>query len=503
MAGINYTVNEDEAKKKKEGSAPEEKEKTGNGPQHPGYPVSGGTKDENVITPEEFQKLEQKEQKKKLFGFLRKPKTLDASKLSPDEKAEKDKLDMAIEMLEKEKKGETPPALSGEDKDFLLMKVERIEGNIEGLKEQKALVDEKLSRMSEEIGEVRSSVLEREKLFSRIESEFAKLKQSLEQTRPETVVQTLEKYEQDSEKTKAELESLRFKMTEMEKATKSLRLIMDRIKDLDNLLQVAGDVKNALDNMEKERKDVSRLAAKTETIFSEMTEKMNEFSSYKSKIDFTHDSMHDILKTIDMLEVKMERLAKKDDVKKVSERLDRLEDEIDSRVRDFKYVTTTLLDSLKRAGLKTYLKGQGAKEMDEVRNKMKFVEKELRRVMQTIPPPRAPEAPGKKTGPKPSGQSVPAEQTSPGSARQISPQAGSAGHEYIETESRADRANKLLDSALEKTKAGNIREAMNDYLAAIGMYERIAPQKSDTTIALYNRIIKVYNDLSARSGAVS
>ena len=90
--------------------------------------------DKNVITPDEFDELEKKEKKK-------------------------------IKL--KEETGPSKPG-SGKDKattvDMLLLKTEKIEGKLESIAEGRKALEERMSGLNQEIGELRSSIMEKDRM---------------------------------------------------------------------------------------------------------------------------------------------------------------------------------------------------------------------------------------------------------------------------------------------------------------------------------------------------
>jgi predicted nucleic acid-binding Zn-ribbon protein len=300
----------------------------------------GGERDENAISPEDFEKLEDREQKKKLFGFMKRKKD------GPLAKPEK----------EPEKIAETG---GGGSLDRVVLKMEKIEGKLESLEEVRKVTDERFSRLSEEIGELRSSILEKDRAFDRVEAGSKRVEEIVEELEPARMRRDLEKKSEGILKNQARIEAISTQIKEMSKSIKDLRDIMGRIKDIGNLVNVSNEMGKMLSKIQEERRTVSKTSGKIEAIFSEMSKKISEFDSYKDKVDFNAETMHDLMKSLDMLEVKLEGVFKKEDMKKMDESISKVETECKDRIQDIKDIVNMLVSSLKKTNLKEVLDKQG------------------------------------------------------------------------------------------------------------------------------------------------
>ena len=97
---------------------------------------------------------------------------------------------------------------------------------------------------------------------------------------------------------------------------KHIRCI-DSSFDIKNLMKIIQTLKDKLNKIDEDRKFTSRTAGKIETMFSDMSSKLGEFQGYKDKISFNEETMHEIMKTMDLIETRMGGLVKKDDLKKL------------------------------------------------------------------------------------------------------------------------------------------------------------------------------------------
>lgn len=276
------------------------------------------SEEENVISKEEFAALEKEEGKD----------------LLPVEKPKK----------EKEVKGMTV--------EHVMLKLEKAEGKIESLDSQKVATDERISRLTEEIGELRSSLLEKERMFNVVETGFGKIKDATEEINPQKIRKEMDKNAETLLKFEAQVESLNLKLDELTKGNEKIKDILSKIKSFENIVAVFEEMQKKLDAVEDDKQYVTREAGKIESIFSEINKKMREFRKYQERIDLNKDMLNEIMKTVDLVELKLEKLASKDDLIKYDEKLKNINLGYDDKVQGMKDLMKKLVVSMKQKGFK-------------------------------------------------------------------------------------------------------------------------------------------------------
>ena len=141
--------------------------------------------EKNVITPEEFDELEKKEGRK------------------PPKK--------------KEKEEERTEVSNASDVEKIILKTEKLEGKFDALSAERQALSDRLSVLNEEIGEIRSSVLGRDRVFNEIQAEFKKMKDNIEEISPRSIAANLERGVQGIEVNAVKIEGLEAKNKELAK----------------------------------------------------------------------------------------------------------------------------------------------------------------------------------------------------------------------------------------------------------------------------------------------
>jgi uncharacterized phage infection (PIP) family protein YhgE len=80
--------------------------------------------------------------------------------------------------------------------------------------------------------------------------------------------------------------------------------------------------------------------------------------------------MHDIMKSIDMMEVKIENAITKDDAKKIDDRLEQLEKDLSDKIQTIRDIVDDLVTDLKKGGVKGLLEKQGKSRIDEINKRL-------------------------------------------------------------------------------------------------------------------------------------
>ena len=425
-------------------------------------PVQDIPEEENVITPDEFEELERKEKKSRIFKEQKRP-----PKPGPAKKEEEPK-----------------------ESDRLVFQVEKIEAKLETMEGLRQATDEKISRLSEEIGELRSSILEKDKTFNQVESGFEKVKEIFDELQPKKIRAELDRKEDAIEKLGAKVEAFDTKISDMKKNMSDVLNIMDKIKDLKNVVAVSETITKKMARIEEERKETAKIAAKVESMFAELTEKMSEFHNYRDKIEFSSESMHDIMKSLDMMEVRIENAVKKDDMKKVDDRLEQMEADLTDKVRVIRDIVDDLVDSLKSGGVKDILAKEGKSRIDEINKKLseisqydkslKDVKEELARLKQQV---SSSPAEGLKAQTKSKKPSIQAMELAPVPV-QPDAQAGPAT-EGLDMDS-------LMELCHDQIDRGDVEAAKKTYGQILSMYEQSKDTLGPGADQAYGKIKRLY-----------
>jgi hypothetical protein len=178
-------------------------------------------------------------------------------------------------------------------------------------------------------------------------------------------------------KNRARIEAIVLQVKEMTKSIKDFRDLMAKIKDVQNLVNISNEMTKTFTKVVEERRNISKTAGKIETIFSELSRKVSEFDSYKDKVDFNAETMHDLMKSLDMLEVKLEDVLKKDDMDKINDSMEKFETRCKDDIQDIKDIVNMLVSSLKKTNLREVIEKQGIESVDSINDRLSQIQKRM------------------------------------------------------------------------------------------------------------------------------
>jgi len=259
----------------------------------------------------------------------------------------------------------------------IMMKIERLEGRIGAMDETDKTIQERISNLSEEVGELRSSILEKEKILNQIETDAKKVTDIFEEIEPENFRKELEKKEEEILKNQAQIESLIAKYKELKENIENIQKIMEKIKSFENLVDMSEKINEKFSQIEENKKYTSRLASKVENIFSELNNRMKEFKSSVEKIEMNDETIKELMKSVDTMEIKVEKIVTKEELEKIEkeikEEIESNKTELEDKIYDLK---DFLEDIVSEAGGVNILKSKKVMPWrTEIENKMNEIEK--------------------------------------------------------------------------------------------------------------------------------
>ncbi|MEE8167669.1 MAG: hypothetical protein V3T58_02210 [Candidatus Hydrothermarchaeales archaeon] len=195
----------------------------------------------------------------------------------------------------------------------ILLKLEKIDGKLEIVDRFRETTDERSSRLSEQIGELRTMLLERERTSRNMEMDFEKIKVLVKELDPMALVKESEKKEKKIIENKVKVEKLENMIAKLGEEVGAFRDVMEKIKSFENLVEMAKDVKKKISDIEDSKRYTDRLAGKVESIFSELNEKILELEEYKGKITKADELTKELVKSTDRLELKLGDVAERTD----------------------------------------------------------------------------------------------------------------------------------------------------------------------------------------------
>ncbi len=256
-------------------------------------PITGPPAERKVITEEEFRSI--------LSKIFEKTKLVDIAEIQPK--------------LEK-----------------LSVETEKIKAFIDALKEEKNSVNEMISRINEELGELRSGMHAGEGRLSEIEMKVKEMDSILSVLKPERYSRGIEKIDKALSVHEARLDKLD-DMTSM--IMKNISDIKDVLREFGNMEQVARmsrEISKKLISIDEREKRIRRISDKLDGIFAELNKRLDEFIFYKAKQENIEELVNELLRNIDEMNTKLGKFAEKMDIEALRDSLESKISELSERI---------------------------------------------------------------------------------------------------------------------------------------------------------------------------
>jgi len=241
---------------------------------------------------------------------------------------------------------------SAADVERLKTEIDRIKASVEGFTEIRKSFTERFTRMSEQIGELRSMILERDKSIQEIELKAIKAYDLVESVHPEKIMTEVQKQDAKSEALKANLEGNEAIMDRVMEELKEAKRKIEFFRGVEEIVKLSEEVKLELIEIKKIESKININADKVSTIYSEMRDKFRDVDAFNSNLQEMKVQMEQNTKDAGFLKDKVSGMVQKEEldrlVKKVQTYIDALKslEKKSSLTRDISSLKT-ILESLK------------------------------------------------------------------------------------------------------------------------------------------------------------
>ena len=202
------------------------------------------------------------------------------------------------------------------------IKIEKLKAFVDALKDEKGGDREAIQRITEELGEMRSTTGSMEGRMSEMEMKLEDAAETLADLKPQKFTKELQRKEEEIKMHDARLEKLDDMNSTILKRVNQIQIILEKLGNIESIAELTKNISKKLMSIEDKDKKVTRLADKIDSMFVEINKRLEEFMFYKAKQDSLDDLSKEMLKSIDELTTKLTRYAEKDDLELLRDTLD-------------------------------------------------------------------------------------------------------------------------------------------------------------------------------------
>lgn len=270
-------------------------------------------------TPEELQREEEeklkeaeKEMKKKEEEEMK--KKYGVTKGIPKRNVEEAMIEKPEKMVEESETETRIPAL--------LLRLEKIDGKLEIFDKSREDMTGRITQLAEEIGELRSSIMEKERYLDEIKSDFEKVKDTVSGLEPMRIKKDLDRRKLEVLENKAKIEQLATLVDALSEESKKFRELMQKIKSFENIVNISYEIDRKASEISEMKDYASKVASKVENIFSELNAKVSELEGQKERIEKLDELTIEMTKMLDEISVRFTRFVEEKDLKEMKKSIE-------------------------------------------------------------------------------------------------------------------------------------------------------------------------------------
>jgi chromosome segregation ATPase len=250
-----------------------------------------------------------------MFDFLKKKKDGESSEDSsenPTEETPEKKIEIApVELSDK----------ASSDVIKLKTEIEKLKAGQEAFKEVRSSFSERFTRTSEQIGELRSMILERDRTIQEVELKAVKSSDLVASVQPEKLMTEVQKQEVRIEALKANLEGNESIMNRIMEELRETRKKIEFFRGVEEIIKLSEEVKAELIEIKKVEGRINTQTDKVQTIYAEMRTRIQDLDAFKTQTMDAKASIEQNAKDIEFVKSKITNLAEKSELDKLVTKL--------------------------------------------------------------------------------------------------------------------------------------------------------------------------------------
>jgi len=280
---------------------------------------------EATVSEKSYNEIKQKNQEKlsEVQNRIRqmKQETEERAFAPPPVKKVEEKEEVSEEEPEEVEETEAETELKGGGIDRLesdlnktVIELEKLKTLVDSIKEMRSTTEDKIQRLMESVGEIRSLVFQREGEIGEQTTRMEKLSELIGEMKPEKIATELSKRDKELTTHEARLEKLEIKSDDMLKTMKNIQKMLEGMGSLENVVNVSKNVAEKGIKVEKSVKDIERLTDKVEKLYVELNKNLEDFMTYKAKQEEMEELLKELVRTVDQINIKLEGYARSEEL---------------------------------------------------------------------------------------------------------------------------------------------------------------------------------------------
>jgi len=210
----------------------------------------------------------------------------------------------------------------------LSTEVDRLKASQEAFQEVRKSFTERFNHISEQIGELRSMILERDRTIHTLELKSVKAIDLVESIKPDKFMMDLERQNVKIEALKANLEGNEAILDQVMEELKETRRKISFFRCIEEIIKLSEEIKKGLIGIKKIEGTINIQTDKVQTIYSEMRKKIQDLDTFNSQLQESKANIEQNSKDLDILKTKIINFAEKEEVDKILEKVQKYSDSL-------------------------------------------------------------------------------------------------------------------------------------------------------------------------------
>ncbi len=164
--------------------------------------------------------------------------------------------------------------------------------------------------------------MERERSFSKMETEFENVKEAVSGLEPMRIKSAFEKRKMEILENKAKIEELETLVRALNEDVKKFRGILEKIKSFENIVDLSFDMDRKLAEVRDVKDYADKIAAKVEGIFSELNVKVSQLEGQRERVEKLDELTIEVTKMLDEVSVKLTKFVEEKDMKEMQKTME-------------------------------------------------------------------------------------------------------------------------------------------------------------------------------------
>jgi hypothetical protein len=185
---------------------------------------------------------------------------------------------------------------------------------LDTVKESARVTDETIRNVSESIGEIRSMVFQVDAELKENSIKMEKIEDDITEVRPQEIAKKIREFNDKFEKNQLKFEMLERKTSDSGEKINKIFEMLKSIGGVENLVNVNKEIQQKINDIKEAMKYIERIGTKTEKIFVDLNKGLQDLVIIRAQQEDFNESLKDMVKNIDGLNVKFEGYITKKDL---------------------------------------------------------------------------------------------------------------------------------------------------------------------------------------------